>query len=454
MLDAHRKANKLRGDTGGVLLLRRHLRVGGRGRVDGEALGVADVGDVREEHEVVDERLAGLLAALDTKDDQRAALALDVLLLEGVHGVVGEAREADPLDHRVRLEVEGNLLRILAVTLHAPREGLNALEEHPRVVRRNATAKVAQRHGAHTEDVRERREHVREVLAPAQSTVARVRLVEERVLARPPVESTRVDDNAAHAGAVAARPLGEGRHDDVSAVLERLAEGRGGEGVVDDQWEADLVCLGRDLVEVSDDEGRVGDRLAEESAGLVISRLSEGLRVMHVDETNLDAHLGQDVVELGEGAAVKLRRAHDIVTRLRQVDDRVEGRVGARGHTEAAKEGPALEQGEALLEHVRGGVHEAGVDVAELGQREKARGLLGRAELVRRSAVDRHRARGRGGVASPSAVDAEALVLQFPVRSPAHLRGLGARGAGRRPQERIRARGEEGKRHDRRPHVI
>ena len=43
-----------------VLLLRRHLRVSGRRRVDGEALGVTDVGNVREELEVVDERLAGL----------------------------------------------------------------------------------------------------------------------------------------------------------------------------------------------------------------------------------------------------------------------------------------------------------------------------------------------------------------------------------------------------------
>ena len=32
----------------------------GRRRVDGEALGVTDVGNVREELEVVDERLAGL----------------------------------------------------------------------------------------------------------------------------------------------------------------------------------------------------------------------------------------------------------------------------------------------------------------------------------------------------------------------------------------------------------
>ena len=51
--------------------------------------------------------------------------------------------------------------------LHAAAQRLDTLEEHPRVVRRDAPAEVAQRHGAHAQDVGEWREHLRKVEAPA-----------------------------------------------------------------------------------------------------------------------------------------------------------------------------------------------------------------------------------------------------------------------------------------------
>jgi len=59
MLDADRQADIAGADAGGALLVLGQLRMGGAGRVDGEAAGVADIGDVVEQLQRVDEAAAG-----------------------------------------------------------------------------------------------------------------------------------------------------------------------------------------------------------------------------------------------------------------------------------------------------------------------------------------------------------------------------------------------------------
>ena len=64
----------------------------------------------------------------------------------------------------------------------------------------------------------------------------------------------------------------------------------------------------------------------------------------------------------------------------------------------------ALERGDALLEHVRGRVHDAGVDVAELLEREQIGGVLGALELIGGGLVDRHRDSARRRIGAPASV--------------------------------------------------
>lgn len=126
--------------------------MGGRGGVDGKSLAVADVGDVGDEGEVVDEGLSGVGSALHLKDDHGTTLALDVLLLLLVLRVGLKAREADVGDGIVGLKVLGDGEGILAMPLHAEGEGLNAEEEHPGVVGGDAGSEVAEGYRTHTED--------------------------------------------------------------------------------------------------------------------------------------------------------------------------------------------------------------------------------------------------------------------------------------------------------------
>ena len=71
-LDAHGQAHEVVGDPGGDLLLGLELRVRRGRRVDGQAAHVADVGEVAEQLERVDELLARLEPALDPEREDRA----------------------------------------------------------------------------------------------------------------------------------------------------------------------------------------------------------------------------------------------------------------------------------------------------------------------------------------------------------------------------------------------
>ena len=174
------------------LLFWAHLRVGrGRG-VNRERASITDVGHVADELEGVDEGGTSLarVGGLDAEDDHTATLALDVLDVLGVLGIVLEAGVPDPGDLGVCLEMLSDLEGVLAVAIHAKRQGLDALEEHPRVVGGLGGSDVAKRDGEHAELVREGRERLGEVVAPSETAVGGVRSVEERVPAGGPVETT------------------------------------------------------------------------------------------------------------------------------------------------------------------------------------------------------------------------------------------------------------------------
>ena len=80
MLDADREANVILGHPGCELFLRRELRMRGRSRMNGERASVADVGDMIEELQRVNEPGAGGLAALDLEADQAALPAAQIFL--------------------------------------------------------------------------------------------------------------------------------------------------------------------------------------------------------------------------------------------------------------------------------------------------------------------------------------------------------------------------------------
>jgi hypothetical protein len=147
---------------------------------------------------------------------------------------------------------------------------------------------------------------------------------------------------------------------------------------------------------------RVADGLGVDGLGAPVDEASERGRVGRVGEPHLDAELGQGVGEQVVGAAVQRAGGDDVVTLLGDGEDGVgDGRLagGQRQPGDAA-----LECRDALFQHIRGRIHDPGVDVALDLEVEQVRTVLGAVEGVGRGLVDRHghglgdRIRGVAGV--------------------------------------------------------
>ena len=224
----------------------------GRGRMDGQALGITHVGQMGKKLQRLDELLPGCGAALDAEDDHGSPLAVEILLVEFMVRIVGQPGITDPCDVRVFLQVLGDRQRVGAVFLHAQRQGFDALQEEPRVVRREAGTEIAQRDGAHAQDEGQWSERGRKVVAPAESVVAVVRIIIERVLSCPPREAAAVHHQTANAGAVAADPLGQRMNHDIGPEIERFGQIRRGEGGVDNERNAMVMGDLRHLFQIDD----------------------------------------------------------------------------------------------------------------------------------------------------------------------------------------------------------
>ena len=72
MLDPHRQPHIAFGHTGIALLVGCQLRMRGRGRMNGQRARIADIGDVVEEPEGIDERLSGGEPVLKLEPDEPA----------------------------------------------------------------------------------------------------------------------------------------------------------------------------------------------------------------------------------------------------------------------------------------------------------------------------------------------------------------------------------------------
>ena len=166
-------------------------------------------------------------------------------------------------------------------------------------------------------------------------------------------------------------------------------------GVVHDQRDTGRVRGVGDRPDVEDVAARVAERLGEQRLGVGADRGPPGVEVVGVvDERHLDAEPGQRVAEAG--CTCRRRgevRGDDVVAGAGQRQQR-EGLGGLPGGQRHGGD-TALQRGDALLEDVLGGVVDAGVDVAGLGEGEQVGGVLGVAEDERRRLVDRHRTGAR-----------------------------------------------------------
>jgi hypothetical protein len=376
--------------------------------LDGESLGVTDVGKVGDELEAIDDLAASGTTALDAEAQDTAETAGKVLLGRLVVGVALEAGVGDPADVLAVLEVLGQGGGVLGVALGAQRQSLDTDEELLGGEGVQAGTEVAQDLDTGADDVGDGAKGIPELEAVV--AVGGLGELGEAGSVLAPIELAAVDDDTANGGAVAADPLGGRVDDDVGAVLngaDKVAAST--EGVVDlRRRSVDILGgqMGRthdqgDALGVGDlgNGGNVGDvvlgvanALDVHGLGLVVDGSLDVLDAITVDELGVDAEAGQEDLELVVGAAVEQRGGDDVVAGVSQgVDgDELSGLAGRGGQGSDT----SLEGSDTLLEDVDGGlredvsaervgcrgsrkthVHDTAVDVAELLEAKEPRAV-------------------------------------------------------------------------------
>ena len=205
----------------------------------------------------------------------------------------------------------------------------------------------------------------------------------------------RPGGDTGHEVAVTAEVLGGRLHDDVGAELERPADVRRGERVVDDVDRAGPVGHGCERSVVREKRRGVRRGLREQHPrGRRGERSLDGVVVGHVDELDVHAEPAERAHELGSRRAVQRVRGDDPIARS---EERREGGVDS-GH--ARREGVARlapgELGVGVAERLGGGVGEAAVGKARPRVADDVAELLRILRGERRRLVDRDRGRALG----------------------------------------------------------
>ncbi len=393
ILETDRKTHHVLADAGGgerrgvELLMRR------AGGMDHQRLGVADIGEMGDQLQAVDEAPAGGAAALDAEADDRASAARQQAPGQRVVGMARQLRMEHPGDGvGFGQEVE-HAARVGHVLRHAQRQGLDPLEKLEGVGRAHAGAEIAQAlgAGAHDEGLRP------ELRGEIDAVIAGIGLAQGRELARRlPVEAPAIDQRAADGDAVAAQPFGRGMHDDVAAMLDRPAEIGRGEGGIDQQRQARAMRHRRHRRDVEHLEAGIAEDLGEDEPRLGPDRRGEGGGVAGIDEARGDAEARQRQLQQVDRAAIERGGRDDVAARPHQGGDgEMQRRLAARG---ADRADAALERREPLLEHGDGGIGDARIDVAGLLEIEERGGVVAVAEDVARRLIDRHGARAGDGI--------------------------------------------------------
>ena len=358
-----------------------------------QAAHVTHIGEVGEKLERRDEAFAVLAhrraLAFQPEGEDRPRTLRQIFLRQRVVLVARQPGVGHPRHPLVALKKTGDLLRVADVPVHPQRKRLEPLDKQERIHWRDTRSHVAHRFRA--------RLHQKSVVAEGvdePEIVVRRRGRGDAGEAAE-IEPARVEDRARDGIAVAADELRRRIINQRRAPFHRPAEIRRGEGVVDDEGNAVRIRKIREFFQIENGAARIADRLAVKRARLRRDRRLPRREVARIAQGHFQRQFQQRLLELRDGASIEMRRRHNLVAGRKQRHQRDELRRHAAGHHQRARR--ALQRREPFLQHRRGRVADARVDVAVLLELEKLRRLVGAVEDVGGRLVNRHGARaGRG----------------------------------------------------------
>lgn len=186
--------------------------------LNGQGLGITDVGKVGDQLEAINNLAASRTATLDTEAQDTSEAPLEILLSSLVVSVALQAGVRDPRDVRALLQVSGQSQSVLGVALGTETEGLDTEDEllSGKGVERGTNVSQELNSGADNEG------DGAKGLPELEAVVALGGLDElgESLAVLAPVKLAGVDDDTSNGGSVAADPLGGRVNDDVGAVVD------------------------------------------------------------------------------------------------------------------------------------------------------------------------------------------------------------------------------------------
>ena len=211
---------------------------------------------------------------------------------------------------------------------------------------------------------------------------------------------------------MAADPFGGGFYNDIGAKLQGPGEiTAGAESIVHDQWQVIVFGQRNKFFKIRNVQPGVADGLQINGLGVLVDQRHEAVHIIAVGKAGFDAEPFEGHLELVVGASVEEGGGHEIVTGLQDVVQRDELRGLSRTHGQGGH--AAFQRRDPFLEYVRGGVHDARVDVPELPEAEQVCRVRGIVKRVRGGLVNGDGPGPCGGVDLLARVELQGLKMQL-----------------------------------------
>ena len=195
---------------------------------------------------------------------------------------------------------------------------------------------------------------------------------------------------------MAAYELGGGVYHNVGAVFYGTEQIRRCKSVVHNQGDAGSVGHFCHLFYIGDIGVGIAQSLYENSLCLFFDGPGKVFNVAAVYKCRGDSVGHQGVLQQIVGAAVYVFGGDDMISRARDVQYGIGDGGGAGSHGKCAY--TALKSGDTLLKDILGGICQAAVDIAGVGQAKAGGGVLAIVEHIGCGLIYRHRARVACGV--------------------------------------------------------
>ena len=290
---------------------------------------------------------------------------------------------------------------------HADMQRLQPLQQLKTVEGGKARAEIAQESNAHLQNVSK----IAEGRMINQTMVTRIRRGEFREAPARPVKTPGIDHRTADAGAMPTDEFSQGVADDIRPMFDRAKERRGGDGIIDNQWQAGSMGNLRQGFKVIDIILGVTDGLSINRFGMLVDRGGHRTEIGSGHEFHRNPHPAEGMMEKVIGATIKGRRSNDIVTAAANIKNSQSNR--RRTGCEGQRSDPAIQSGKALLKNVGGRIHQPRIDIPHLLESKEIGGVLRRMKDIRGGLIDRYGPRTGRRIGFLSGVQGQSSELLF-----------------------------------------